>query len=293
MVSFVAAAFLLAHGLLAVTSESQSIQQSPSTTLRLNPESGLPVAGETKLETILIFDPETELSLSQSGTQPQRPDTAGALGADESTYIQQVAGGRLYQLKRIGGQPFPIRVIGGLAIFGGLDNASNLAISHGFSKGIKINGYRDLYESFYLYPELTLGVLAVNRENQLPELKNEYSIYGMIEGHRRWVMKNMRAALFLGVGVGGYDVGREEFAEGGGSYGFITERGVGLIASAGAQLSTRTLMAGLYLYRSPGLGEIVTIANVGYQPLTYKTAFVLGAGALSVLVIFGLLAPGN
>ena len=284
--SLIISSNLFASPLLTQPNVFRVAHQHPDTSLQFDPESGLPTATETQVDNILILEPETGLPKNKSGAQLEPPPTTIELGAKESTKIQPVAGGIFNLLKRIGRQPFPLKIIGGLATDGGFNNASNLAISHGFSKGIKIKGYRDLYESFYLYPELTLGVLSVEREDQLPEPKNEYTIYGMMEGHRHWGKENLRAALFLGIGVGGYDVGRDEIREDGGSSGFIHERGVGLVMSAGARISSRTLMGGLHLYRSPGLGEIFTIANVGYQPPNYKTAIVIGAGSLVLFILY-------
>ena len=226
------------------------------------------------------------------GTHLQIFPAADELDADVFTKIQPVADGRLERLKRIGDQPFPITFSGGLAIDGGFSNASNVAITYGFSKGIKMSGYRNLYKSFYLYPELTFGFLAINRE-QLPEPKNEGGIYGMIEGHRHWGRENLSADIFLGLGAGAYEVGREEFSEEGATSGFIKESGIGVVVSAGVQVRTRVLMGGLHIYRSPGLGEFVTLANVGYQPRNYKSALMLGMGSFAILVLLALLIPGN
>ncbi len=297
MVIFVVIALILSHGLLAATPQSQSSQQQPDT-LRLDPETGLTVVKETQLDTTLRFDPESGLPLQESSVQPPLPRTSPEPGAGESA--KQLVDGKFKPFQFFARQPFPIQFIGGQQIYG-RGAGGNLALSYRFSEEVEIKGYRDIYESFYVYPELTLGVLTVNREYLRPEQRNEYTIYGMIEGHRRWEMEIIRAALFIGVGLGGYEVGRQELREvmdPGGSRlesgsGFKKERGYGLILSTGAKVSSRALMAGLHLYRSPGLGEIVTVANVGYQPHDYKAVMIIGAGSLALLVLRVLLIPGN
>jgi len=278
MVRIVALAFLLSNGILATTSENQAVHQPPDTTLRSDPETGLP--------------------LQVSSAQPQLPPTSPEPGAGDSA--KQLVDEKFKPFQFFARHPFPIQFIGGQQIYG-RGAGGNLALSYRFSKGVEINGYRDIYESFYVYPELTLGVLTVNREHLRPERRNEYTIYGMIEGHWRRKIEIMRAALFIGVGLGGYEVGREEIREvidPGGSIvesgsGFKKERGYGLILSAGARVSSRALMGSLHLYRSPGLGEIVTVANVGYQPHNYKAVMIIGAGSLALLVLMVFLIPGN
>ena len=100
-------------------------------------------------------------------------------------------------------------------------------------------------------------------------------------------------SLFLGAGIGGYDVGRQEFNEDGSSPGFIKERGAGLIVSTGVRLSGQSWTGGISLYRSPGLEEIVTIANVNYQPKNYKEAIIVGAGYLASWLLLALIFPGS
>ena len=218
-------------------------------------------------------------------------------------YGQSVPDTNSNLIKRIGAHPFPLRFTLGVGIEGDLGSGSIFTMSYGFSKGIKINSYRNLYKSFTLYPEIALGVLGVNKEStsdhEFAEPSNEFTIIGMIEGHRRWEMENMKGtlfengSLFLGAGIGGYDVGRQEFNEDGSSPGFIKERGAGLIVSTGVRLSGQSWTGGISLYRSPGLEEIVTIANVNYQPKNYKEAIIVGAGYLASWLLLALIFPGS
>ena len=308
-------AFMIIGVSVAQPSDFQVVHQHPDTSLQFNPESGLPTATETQADTILILDHETGLPVSESGTQPEPQPTIGELGANESTKIQPVPGGMINLLKRFGGRPFPFQIIRGLAIDKDSNNSEflmdmvtdpggSLAISYSFSKGIKISGSRNLYESFNLYPTLTLGILLVNWDFPVtsyyyPEIEgfggeSESILYGMIEGHKRWEIKNFWAVLVLGTGIGNYSTGAEKYDDQGIFVDHITKSGLGLMVSAGAQFRSQRFMGALRFYRTPGFGRIVTFANAGYQPKSYMEAFIVGAGSFALFLAIKIaLIPGS
>ena len=259
MVRFVVFAFLLSHGLLAVTSESQSSQQPPDTTLRFDPETGLP-------------------SRKFSGRH-QAPPTGREPGSGEST--KQLFDGKSKTFQFQARLPPPIQFILGLPISIIAIEGVNLAISYDFSKGIEIRGNSDIYESFWLYPTLTLGFLVS------PRSEFENLVYGIIEGHREWELENLWPSVFLGVGLGRY-------------WGYLEDErsvgGTGLVLSAGAQARVGPLMGDLRLFRTPGLGEFVPVANVGYQPKSYLEILkIVGVGvgvAIAVYIWLILLIGG-
>jgi len=194
-------------------------------------------------------------------------------------------------------RPFPVQIMYGVGVNGGSNNASHLALSYAIYRGAKGNGYRNRHRFFRLHPVLTVGMLDLSRENQLStlvtEFESENGLYAMLEGHWRWGTKYVQTGLFLGAGAGGYGITQEETDEFGGYTELPMEEGFGLVGSAGLQLRTRTLITSLSLLRSPGLGEIIMMASVGFQPRTYKKALVMVGGSLAAIVVFLLLVPGN
>ena len=117
------------------------------------------------------------------------------------------------------------------------------------------------------------------------------ALYGIIEGHRRWEMNNLRPSVFLGVGLGSYETFSEEYNFG--SHNSRGSSGIGLAISAGVQLESRRLMGGVRLYRAPGLGRFVTVVDVGYQPKNYKEALgVARAGAAIAAVMAMIILVG-
>ena len=253
------------------------------------------------------FVPETGRPLDETTDYPQPTIIPAEPDAGESATQWQVAVETFKSFQFLARQPFTVQFIGGLPI-GDNGGAPNLALSYGFSNGIEIRGYRDIYESFYLYPTLTLGILSVNMDllgsknigeeyfaylQSKSTYESESLMYGIIEGHRQWGRENLRASGFLGVGLGnfksysvnyaGYEE-REDYI----IYIYDTsgDGGIGLVLSAGAQLESRRLMGGLRLYRTPGLGKFVTFANVGYQPKSFKELLAVAGATAAVVAAF-------
>ena len=263
MKRFAAILLLFTIPLLAQSNGFQVVHEPPDTTVRFDPETGLPVGEETKLDTILRFDPETGLPLSKPSIQPQQLPTSPEPGAGESRPLGQVADEKLKHFQ---------------IIVGGAKGGWNLALSSDFPrrfvKRIELSGYRHL-ESFYLYPTLTLGFLGLAGDFK----DGTEVLYGIIEGHGRWEMENLRPSVFLGVGLGEY----QDYVEGG-------QGGKGLVLSAGVQLESRRRMGGLHLYRTPGLGRLVTIVNVGYRPKSYKEGLTIAAVGACMSLLIAIIA---
>ena len=147
-------------------------------------------------------------------------------------------------------------------------------------------------KSFYWYPTLTLGFLnsqswGINSNAYGDRSEIEDIVYGLIEGHRYWATGKVQKSVFVGAGLGGYR----------GHSGAENIGGIGPVFSAGAQARVWRLLAGLRLYRTPGLGNIATVANVGYQPKDFKQVLMIATIGAVVLVAFVLkvvlIPPGN
>lgn len=283
----------------------QTIRQAPDTTLQFDPVSGLPIIEKTKEDTIIIFESETGVPLSQSGTHPQAPDYTGKLGPDESMRIDQVANEKFKPLQFLARQPFPFQFIGGWRIrLNPLESGRNLAISYLFSKEMELREQSGFHISFNWHPRLTLGLQRASWSFLVTPAKGlspagygsqaESITYGMVEEHVVLAMANMRASLFLGAGAGRYRTFSDEYNDQGINLGTIPGSGYdplgggyGPVLSAGAQLESRRLMYSLRYYRTPGFGRLVTFMNLGYNPQSYKEAFiVVPAVSLALFLIF-------
>lgn len=183
-------------------------------------------------------------------------------------------------------QPFPIQYFLGLTL-GFRTEGANLAISYRFSKGIEFRKNRFMDKSFYWYPTLTLGFLnlqiwgAYRDRSEIEEI-----VYGLIEGHRYWATGKVQKSVFVGAGLGGYR----------GHSGAENIGGIGPVFSAGAQARVWRLTGGLRLYRTPGLGNIATVAILGYQPKSFKQVMriaQIGVVVLAVVILKVVLIPGN
>ena len=249
------------------------------------------------------FVPETGLPLDKTADHPQPTSIPAEPDAGESAELGQSAGKASKPVQVFARKPFPVQFIGGTPRG---KHGGYMALAYHFPKGIEIRGYQGIYESFYLYPRLTVGFTSWSRYEDDYFGTGGYYYYsesyevllGIIEGHRRWELKNLRPSVFLGVGLGRYDIHSVEST----SYSndFRLDSGIGLVLSAGAQLQSRRLMGGVRLYRPPGLGQFVTVVDFGYQPKNYKEALtVAGAGAaigavivviilVSVVLFFGI-----
>ena len=296
---------LFASPLLAQTNVFQVAHQYPDTSLQFDVESGLPTATETQVDIILTLNHETGLPVNKSGAQPKPPPTTDELGGNESTKIQPVAGGIFNLLKRIGRQPFPFQFIGGWRIpLNPLESGRNLAISYLFSKEMELREQSGFHISFNWHPRLTLGLQRASWSFLVTPAKglspagygsqSESITYGMVEEHVVLAMANMRASLFLGAGAGRYRTFSAEYNDQGidvstipGSGYDPSGGGYGPVLSAGAQLESRRLMYSLRYYRTPGFGRLVTFMNLGYNPQSYKEAFiVVPAVSLALFLIF-------
>jgi len=245
------------------------------------------------------FVPETGLSLDKTADHPQPTSIPAEPDAGESAKLGQLADKTFKPVQVLARRPFPVQLIGGLPMG---KEGGNLALAYDIPEGIEIRGYPGIYESFYLYRTLTLGIVGWEsfnfNEEPVGGVFRHYggynALYGMIEGHRHWEMINLRPSVFLGVGLGGYRTYSEEFIAGGG-YNERRSSGIGLVLSAGAQLESRRLMGGVRLYRPPGSGQFITVVNVGYQPKNYKEALIVaGAGAaigavIAVIILVGVI----
>ncbi|MCH7574917.1 MAG: hypothetical protein IIA59_07305 [Candidatus Marinimicrobia bacterium] len=232
------------------------------------------------------FVPETGLPLDQTADHPQPTSIPAEPDAGDPAELRQLAGEASKPVQVLARKPFPVQIISERPI--GKDGLS-MALAYHFPKGIEIRGYRGIYESFYLYPTLTLGIVSWStdyREYGEKYYFNSYeALFGIIEGHIRWELKYLRPSVFLGVGLGGYGDywAGSTYHPGGGK---------GLVLSAGAQLHTRRLMGGLRLYRAPGIGQFVTVTNVGYQPKNYTEGLIVFGLAAIGAVYIGLLLAG-
>ena len=260
---------------------------TPDTTQRFDPETGLPGVEETKLDTTQRFDSETGLPLIEPSIQPQELPTDRESGAGESAMQGPVVNDIFKPAQFLARRTFPIQFTFGRATDGKFVGG-NGTLSYSFSKSIEIKGSRDIYESFYLYPALTLGTIYGSStdftdDGLIGNFEQYQILYGIIEGYRRWEMETRRPSVFVGVGMGSYWSSSED-------------AGTGFVLSAGAQLEGRRLMGGLRIYRIPGLRKFVTVTNMGYQPDTYKEALiVVGVGAVIVVpwLVFLLIFPGS
>lgn len=189
-------------------------------------------------------------------------------------------------------QPFPIQYLLGLTL-GFRTEGANLAISYRFSKGIEFRKNRllEMDESFFWYPTLTLGFLNLqiwgsNSNAYGDRSEIEDIVYGLIEGHRYWATGKVQKSVFVGAGLGGYR----------GHSGAENIGGIGPVFSAGAQARVWRLLGGLRLYRTPGLGNIATVAILGYQPKSFKQVkriAQIGVVVLAVVILKVVLIPGN
>lgn len=244
-------------------------------------------------DTTQQFASETGLPLIEPSIQPQELPISREPGAWESAKLRQLADGMLKPLQIRTEQAVSVQFI-----FGGPINAGegvNLALSYGFSKGIEIRGYGNIYDSFNLYPALRLGFLIARESIDYESSNEEYLGYGMIEGYRHFGQENFGASAIVGVGVGGYwhdytDLSADVF-----EYYTSRESGIGLVLSAGVQARVWRILGELRLYRTPGFSKLLVFANVGVQVKSKKEIWIIsGLAAIPfAMLVFVLIVPGS